>query len=225
MMNEEFNAIIKSGSLKDLTVDLVELCFDKTITKEVISEIPILKSFLAIFKVHSTISDYLFIKKSLNVLLELKDINSQDRADFLKELSNNGDKGIENLLMAIDKIDNSEKCKVFGRLCSLKARKQINVDEFKRLTKLIQDAYLSDLSQINEFKENKSVDISNWDYSSLISLGLISQGGSGLDKEEANKNRFKSVNVSSFDFGYHPTKLGKLLLFHFEYLFPEWRIE
>jgi hypothetical protein len=223
-MEVQFNEILISKELKEISLDLIENVLDNNISIEVLREIPILKSLVAVRKVYTSYSDRIFIKKAMHVLLELGDINWKERIELTSDLNDSDSTGAEKILMAIDKLETIKKCKVFGRLCKLKAVGKIDVDEFLRLTKLIQDAYLADLFLIEKFKKNEKKEISEDVYYPILNLGLIYQEPS----EQMPIRRNHQYNESDPEFKggeikfyYLLTDLGNLLIHFLHDLFSE----
>jgi hypothetical protein len=229
-MKEQFNQIIKSENLKDITIDLVEKVLDDNIGNDIIKEIPILKSLVTVRNIYNSYTDRIFIKKAMNVLLELGDTNWKERIELTSDLDDKYSNGSEKILMAIDNLQTIEKCKIFGRLCKLKALGEIDLFEFKRLTKLIQDAYISDLELLPEFskrlkKEKKFYEGNNIymeEFYPLMSLGLIYQEQSEqtpIEKVEPMSYKdpapyYKGGEVETL---FYVSDLGRLLLsFYFE---------
>ena len=62
-MKEQFNQIIKSENLKDITIDLVEKVLDDNIGNDILKEIPILKSLVTVRNIYNSYTDRIFIKK------------------------------------------------------------------------------------------------------------------------------------------------------------------
>ena len=91
----------------------------------------------------------------MNVLLELGEASLKERTRLTSDLEDDDESAAEKILMAIDRLETIRKCKVYGRLCRLKAKGLIDRDSFLRLTKLIQDAYLDDLILVTEFKNEE----------------------------------------------------------------------
>lgn len=235
-MKEQFNQIIKSEGLKDITVDLVEKVLDNNIGEEIIREIPILKSLIAARNIYSSYTDRIFIKKAMNVLLELSDTNWKERIELTSDLDDEHGSGAEKILMAIDNLETLEKCKVFGRLCKLKALGEIDLYEFKRLTKLIQDAYLDDLKLLPNFsnrlekvKEEKNSymgrnKIYMEEFYPLIGLGLIYQEqGEQTPIEKVEPMSIKDpapyYKGGEIEILFFISDLGRLLLSFYDYLF------
>lgn len=237
-MKEQFNQIIKSEDLKEITIDLVERVLDNDIGNEIIKEIPILKSLIAARNIYSSYTDRLFIKKAMNVLLELNDTNWKERVELTTDLDDDNSSGSEKILMAIDNLETLEKCKAFGRLCKLKVLGQIDLFEFKRLTKLIQDAYIDDLGLLPTFsnriekakEKNNSFHESNNIYMEefypLIGLGLIYQ-------EQSEQTPIEKVEPTSYkdpapyytggeiETLFFMSDLGRLLHSFYHDLFPD----
>ncbi len=190
-MKEQFVEIIKSKDLKDISLDLVERVLDNKITEEVLREIPILKLLVATRNIYTSYTDRIFIKKAMNVLLEIGDISWEERAELASELDDEDESGAEKILMAIDQLETTKKCKVYGRLCRLKALGKLKyTDDFLRLTKLIQDSYLDDLILVTDFEKGKKKEIHEGDYYSIISLGLLYQEPSEQMPIQRNHEQF-----------------------------------
>ena len=74
-MKEQFTEIIKSKDLHDITIDLVEKVLDNEITNEVLKEIPVLKSLVAVKNIYTSLYTSLLIKSSIDSILKLYTIS------------------------------------------------------------------------------------------------------------------------------------------------------
>ena len=222
-MKEQFNEIITSKDLKDISLELVEKIFDNEITSEALKEFPILKSIVAVKNIYNSYTDRIFIKKAMNVLLELGETNWKERVELTSELNDENGTGSEKILMAIDRLDTIKKCKVYGRLCKLKALGKIHTEDFLRLTKLIQDSYLDDLILITDFEKEKKTEIYEGDYYPLISLGLIFQEPSEQDeiRTEQGHDYRDTIKGGKIIFYYLLSDIGEILLDNYYELFPK----
>ncbi|NHM05459.1 hypothetical protein [Flavobacterium celericrescens] len=223
-MKEQIQEIFKSKDLKEISIELVEKVLDDQITEEIVKELPILKSIVAVKNVYNSYTDRIFIKKAMNVLLELGDLNEDEKNTLLDDLDDEDESSVEKILMAIDKLENIKKCKVFGRLCKLKAKGEFYSDHFLRLTNLIQTAYIDDLLLIKEFRLNERKEIFEEEYYPLINLGLIFQERSEQTPIERNHQyeeydpEFKGGEIK---FYYRLTDIGEFLYNYYNQLFPE----
>lgn len=223
-MKSQFNEMIKSKDLKDISIELVEKVIDSEISQELIKEIPILKSLNAAVNLYTSYTDRIFIKKAMNVLLELGETSLKERQELIRDLDDKDESGIEKILMAIDRLETTRKCKVYGRLCRLKALGKLKfTEDFLRLTKLIQDAYLDDLILVTDFKKSEMKKIDEGDYYPILILGLIYQEPSEQKPIEKNHQfseydpEFKGGEI---EFNYRLSDLGALLLENYNELFP-----
>ncbi len=229
-MKKHFEEIIKSDELNDISIELVEKVLDNGITDEVVKEIPILKSLIAAKKIYNSYTDRIFIEKAMNVLLELGETNWKERVELTSELDDENGTGLGKILLAIDKLETIRKCKVFGRLCKLKALKKINTERFLRLTKLIQDAYIEDLKLlpyfISEQQKNEQKYFNEEEFVPLIALGLIyiqrSEKKSNEKIEEYSKwNGDSEIKGGDTKIVFIHSELGGLLHRYYYDLFPE----
>lgn len=223
-MKDQIQEIIKSKDLKQISIDLVEKALDSQLTDEIVKEIPILKTIVAVKNVYNSYTDRIFIKKAMNVLLELGELNDDEKDVLFDDLNDNDETSIEKILMAIDKLENIKKCKVFGRLCKLKAQGEFYKDDFLRLTNLIQTAYIDDLILVKNFNRNERKEIYEEEYYPLINSGLIYQERSEQTPIERNHQyeeydpEFKGGEIK---FYYKLTDIGERVHLYFEQLFPE----
>ncbi len=235
-MKEQFNQIIKSDDLKEITIDLVEKVLDNNIGDDIVKEIPILKSLVAAKKIYNSYTDSIFIKKAMYILLELGEVTLEQRNNLTNDLNDEDCSGAEKILIAIDNLETLEKCKIFGRLCKLKALGEIDVDGFKRLTKLTQDAYIDDLEllpilsqQLEKTKEKKnsiyeSTNVYMEEFYPLLGLGLIYQ-------EQSKQTPIEKVEPMDYDdpepyykggeieMLFYISNLGRILLSFYDKLF------
>lgn len=160
------------------------------------------------------------------MLLELGDVNWKQRVELLSELDDQNSSGTEKILLAINQLETIEKCKVFGKLCKLKALKKIDADDYLRLTKLIQDTYLKDLELVPHFltQKEKKWKIYEEEFVPLISLGLIYQQPpekkpiERITKIDEYSPEFKGGDI---EFDYRLSTLGETLNKYYNDLFPE----
>ena len=224
-MKDEISEILKSEDLKDISIDIVEAVLDAQITDEILKEIPIVKSLIAAKNIYSSISDRIFIKKTMSVLLELCEVDLKQRESLTNDLDDEHDSGTEKILMAIDKLETIRKCKVFGRLCKLRALDKIDKHDFLRLTKLLQDSYLDDLILVIDFQDKERKQIHEGDYYPIISLGLLMQEPSEQKRIEINHRRSDEdepeIIGGEIEFNYFLTDLGMTLRKYYYDLFPE----
>lgn len=222
-MRDQFSEVLKSKDLKDISIDIVEKVLDNQITDEVLKEIPIVKSLIAVKNLFTSYSDRVFVKKAMKVLLELGETTLQERERLVSELEDEDSNGTEQILLAVESLETYEKCKVYGRLCKLKATDKIDLDDFLRLTKLIQDAYLDDLILVTDFKPREGLEIHEGDYYNILRYGLIYQEPSEqtpITRNEYHSEGESEISGGEIKFNYFLSNLGVLVQHHYLDLFP-----
>lgn len=222
-MKKQISSLLKSKDLKDISLEMVEMIIDNNISDTVLKEIPILKSIIALKNIYTSFTDKIYIRKAMNVLLEIGQLSPSDRISFFSSLEDENGNGIDKILLIIDKLDTFSKCTIFGKLCKLKSVQNIEVDTFLRLTKIIQDSYLDDLKLIQYFTSNDSANIIEEQYYPLINLGLIYRVTS---KNNPILRNYKQMSEDDPEFlggeievKYHLTHLGEYLLTNYDLLF------
>lgn len=223
-MKEQIREIIQSKDLRDISMDILENVLDNEIGNDVLKEIPILKSIVAIKNVYSSYTDRIFIKKIMKTLLELGDTSEDERAKLIVELNDEDVTGAEKILLAVDHLETFEKCKIYGRLCKLRITNKVSLDDFLKLTKLIQDAYIENLILVTDFKKGERKEIHEGDYYTILSLGLIYQEPSEQIPITQNKYRYDEYEPEfkggDIKFNYLLSDLGETLLEVYHDLFP-----
>lgn len=223
-MKEQIYEIIRSNELKNISIDLIEKVLDNQISDEIVKEIPGIKLVVAIRNIYNSYTDRIFIKKAMNVLLELGELNEDEKETLLENLDDEDETAVEKILMAVDKLETIKKSKVFGRLCKLKARGELDVDKFLRLANVIQNAYLDDLILVRGFKSFERKEIYEEEYYPLISLGLIYQERPDQEPIERNHQydeydpEFKGGGVKLY---YRLTDLGESVRLYYDELFEK----
>lgn len=220
-MREEFNKIIRDPNLKpictDFLIDSVENLTGAT-------------GLSSLTKIYNSISDRIFLTKAFKVINEISEINWKKRAQFIMKMDDNTSSGTEKLLLAINEFQTIEKCVYFGRLCKIRAREEIGLDEFYRMTKLIQDAYIPDLAQLQQLSDKNRVSMnvllgksnnhkqeSAENFAPLITLGLVY----GFDRDNPRNLLGGNKGIASVSTLYELTYIGKVVLTHYQEIFAQ----
>lgn len=224
-MNEYFLEIAKSNDLKDITTDIVETVLDNSIQDEILKAFPVTKTILAFKNIYSSISDRLFIKKAMIVLLELGEIDEEKRNYFINELDDDFCKGSEKLLLSIEKLETYEKCKIFGKLCKLRALGKIEASMFLQLTKVLQDAFLDNLYNVKWLDKVKKNEVWEGDYNNLIILNLAFREQSEqkpVERYHQYEEDDPEFTGGDIHFYVTLTKMGEILQDIYDDLFDEY---
>jgi hypothetical protein len=219
---EGFRELVTSPEIVALSTDTIQNVINEHTDIEVLREVPVIASLLGILNMYNSYVDRIFQEKAFTVLLELRETSDVQRQAFLKELQTRKSSGIESLLMSIERLENLEKAEVFGRLCMLRINRDIDIDEFKRLTKCLQDCFLDDLYLIEEFEKYDGQEIEESDWLPLLSLNLIQR--SSLEQfhyRDYGSERHEPMDEMRWRQRYFFTDIGGCLLNNFEKLLPK----
>lgn len=152
-----------------------------------------------IIQISTSISDTMFMKKCLKFLKGISDIPKEKRYEFIGDLSvRNQEDAAELILSIINKLDHPQKIELICKLFKAKVFDEISIDDFIRLSFMIEKCPYIDLLYLREYEKPNYIPGST---ELLSSAGLIEKTiydfggaeGGGCDK-------------------YSLTNLGKILL-------------
>lgn len=199
---------IEKADIKDELFDLADAGIHRLIeSKDILSEIPYIKSLFAIKNVVVAYRDIQLIKKLLHFLKEINSVSDTDKANMwhdLHDLETRRKVG-EHLFTLLDKVESTEKADYLGRLFKCYTQKKINSSELLRMTMVVSTLITSDLKQLPTYiTEQKSKYYSP----ALHSMGLL-----------VRTSGFENTGKDVEEDGYEISALGKQLveLLEFEY--------
>ena len=166
-MNKEINNIDKiqndlteslcSSKLKDLSVDVSELTIDSLMDDGLLKQIPVVKTILAIVETTQNISNYLFLKKILSFLSNVKGMSAKKRKKMIEAIDSDDDyksKVGETVLEIIDKCDSTEKAAYLGVWFSAFLKGKITYGMFLCGANILEHVFLHDFQYFIEQDEN-----------------------------------------------------------------------
>lgn len=176
LLGELEESLVKTIVSEDLIENfgsISEALLDSEIADGVIQNIPFFDILYKTGKIALSVKDKIFEKKLLYFLLELKDIPTDKRNNFIKELEEkSGQRAGETLLMLIERLDNVRKAKIIANLLKAKINNDINIEKFLRLSSIVDRGFLNDLEKLSLFKSPEGTYIEDVS-ESLHSLGLL----------------------------------------------------
>ena len=121
--------------------DAAEIAIDSGISSDLLKEIPIFGTLANIARAGDTLRSHLFTKKLLRFLGECASISKNDREEFLNRLSDKPEAESElgeNLLLALEKLDNVRKPTILARFFVAYMRFEIDLLTFTRLAQALE---------------------------------------------------------------------------------------
>ena len=120
-----------------------------------LSEIPFVGGLIAAApELYQGYREMEFFRKLCAVILEIKDINEQERHRFTKEVEEKAKDYSGNVLMnMIDRLDNINKGTVLANLIHARTDDKISIDDFFRLVSILERIPYTDLDKLIAFNE------------------------------------------------------------------------
>lgn len=149
--------VLCSSNLKDVSIDLAELTLDSILKNEALKSIPVVKTLLSIIETTQNISNYLFLKKIVTFLTNVKKISAKKRKEMINKIDNSGEyktKVGETLLNLLDNCDSTEKAAYLGTWFAAFFKGKILYGTFLCGAHIIEHVYLPDLKYFIMSDEN-----------------------------------------------------------------------
>lgn len=136
----------------DIFVDLAESSIDQLIESQVLSEIPIVKSVLAIVKIGSNIRERHLLKNALAFVISFNnstnDPEIKNRILELLEDSKKREKELGRVMLLLDRQLDIEKSKILASFYTHFLLKRINWDKFCELTDALDRVFINDINSL-----------------------------------------------------------------------------
>lgn len=136
-----------SPHLKDVTIDMAEMTLDVILKNEALRSIPVVKTLLSIIEATQNVSNYLFLKKIVAFLSNIKKVSAKKRKDMINKIDNSGEyktKVGETLLNLLDKSDSTEKAAYLGTWFTAFLKGKISYGMFLNGAHIINNIFLHD---------------------------------------------------------------------------------
>ncbi|MBK0401222.1 hypothetical protein H0I76_18640 [Limibaculum sp. M0105] len=162
----------------DALAVLGDTALDAAIESGALDSIPILGLITSGTRAAREIRDALYLRKIVRLLRELQTVDADVRKDFIKNL---GDKAElerfgENILLILDRAEDSEKPAIVGRIIAAHIVGQIaSYSKAMRLVAMVDRAYVADLDYLKDFAPGvqRDRDVA----ASLSAIGFLSNRG------------------------------------------------
>ena len=192
----------------ELTQDYSELALDILTRESMLSEIPVVKSLIAFYKITSSIVDRHNVRKILTFLREFqtKNIDAGQLEKFRKKFKKNTkhrNHVLETILLLNEKFIDDEKSKILANLFSSYLEEKLSWDEFFKLSFI-----LSNLNPSGYKFLEKSVDANSKIYMTIAERveGEAFLMACGLGTKFENIFRLTNAGTKLYELGLKPVK-------------------
>ncbi len=127
---------VAGEQLADVVFDTAEVALDGILSEGVLKELPVVGAIVKTVRAGHSIADELFIRKLLRFLKELQSVPRDERERLLQKYPDSSDDQRilgENLLLALERLDDVEKPSVLARFFAAYVNSEIDYTTFTRL--------------------------------------------------------------------------------------------
>jgi hypothetical protein len=145
---------VTGDNLGELLIEGAEITLDYFMEEGVLKEIPFFGTLYKGAKAVLGIRERIFAKKVFRFLIEIKDIPTKKRKDFINKLEMDNEfrqKVGEKLIFLLEQLDDIEKPKIIGKLFKAAINERISYEDFLRLSAIVQKAFLPDLNKLKSY--------------------------------------------------------------------------
>ena len=156
-IERSFIETLRKSDLSSVAVEAGELAIDTLLDDGILRDIPVVSTFRSLWKTGASIRDWLFVKKLLNFLVELKDLDAEVRSAMVTRLEEDSafqQKVGESVLLLLDRLDHMEKPSLLGRAFRAYCKGQIDVMQLQVINRVIDRAFVPHLSHLEGFLEH-----------------------------------------------------------------------
>jgi hypothetical protein len=208
-----FDSVI-SDTITEISIDILEAEIDQLINDEFLKEIPILGTAYKTYSLANKISERFFIKKILKFLFRLNGIPRSERERFVEQLQkeNQSKKVGEKLLIVLNRLDDTSKADIIGKLYKATIQNNISQSDFFRLASFIDKCFADDLQLLRETERSESLPFEIKENFAQAGL-FVRKIKDNRDQEEYFRSQFgSSRHRVPPSFEYEINKYGELLV-------------
>lgn len=143
--NEIMREIAKNG--EPIATQYLEMGIDSFLdNNEILKEIPVVKTVVAVIKTQRSLSEANYMKKLINFCYNMEDIPSMERIKYVNKAISDDENFGEKLLLTLEKIDDLDKTQMLVKLFRAYGNKDgIDYHTFRRLCLALEKTYVQDL--------------------------------------------------------------------------------
>ena len=200
--NNEYSSLINDfeysvfdNSLSDVGIDYAELSIDSFVTNEIIKEIPILKSIIAICKIGYNIHERNLYNQTLVFLDEFNSNKNSEKVNSHREKLKNNPQMLQDelgrILIILNRNIDIKKSKILAKLYAAYIDMDYDWETFCELSDITDKVFITDINYLKEVYMNngiKDADKITHNHDRLISIGLLtnSQRAGGITYQTIN---------------------------------------
>lgn len=156
-IEKTFAETLKDENLQVISVDIAEVAIDSALEEGLFKEMPIISTFIGLYKTGVNIHDQLMIKKILTCIQPISSVDYETREKMIRKIDESNKYRIsvsEKLLYLIDSCDDYEASERIGHLFRYMLKGNITYDEYLMTAPVLRNLSTPDF---NDFIEEKKL--------------------------------------------------------------------
>lgn len=137
--------------------EYAEIALDSFIVDDTLRQIPVVNSIVGVLKLSKTISDTIFLKKMYNFIINLQDIDIEERRKFIERYENDEKNFSEKLICVIDKLDDVDKSKYLASIFKSYGRGKIDYHQFRRYCRALNVLNVDEMTYFRDHIDTKEL--------------------------------------------------------------------
>lgn len=180
---------VAGNNLTDAIFDVAEVMLDQNLADGVLKDLPIVGILAKLARANQSISEKLFLRKLVRFLGALKDVPIEDRAKLFEKYPDFSDEQRilgENLLLALERLDDIEKPEVLARFFGACMKAEIDYITFTRLARSLEKFNMALLPNLRWYYTRKEPTVETPEeiihelsLAGLVTVGLAGSGAIG----------------------------------------------
>lgn len=145
---------VAGNQLGDAIFDLTEVAIDQNLTEGMLRDVPIVGTLVKLARAGQSVSEELFIRKLARFLADLDAVPVEDRERLLEQYPDSSDEQRvlgENLLLALERLDDVKKPAILARFFAAYIRAEIDYITFTRLARALEKFNMELLPNLRQF--------------------------------------------------------------------------
>ncbi len=172
-MNQALDVTLNTSELDDFYRDATEIGLDSFFNEGLLKEIPVVKTLYSVWKFAHSVSDAVFLKKLYGFLFELQYTTVKQRHEIISKIEDEeeyANKVSEALVVIIDRLDDTIKPSIIGRLFKAVVEEHIDYQNFLRLAHTVNMCFGLDLIRLGRSWNGNDVNKYNTDQFLILNI-------------------------------------------------------
>ena len=170
-------SVIQSESVADLAKEYLEMGIDALLESSTIKEIPIVNTFVAMFRVTGSVREKILANKIIRFLTQLSELPKDKRIALAERLSEDekfaGRAGAA-VIEIIDRMESEKKPELAAKFFAAYAKNEVSFEELRRLLLALERIPSFDIDKLGQFSKASLEESLKMDEGIL--LGFVNAG-------------------------------------------------